>query len=220
MLTVTDFREILQIQRQFKGLRREWERTKRYYYARKAGFRPDQPRDDHGRWSGGAGTQTSVINNSQTGISTIDNTTDDLLETLANVVDFLPEGSGPLYGIAVHGIFGNLVRFGNFPGIGTGDVETTYGGDGSYGSLGSIRTDVTLRNDIGDPIAIYDVKTGDAALTPARVKELRDNVGAGSSIPVIELHIRRGVTVKGRASFASYSAVIARRQKFPWIGAF
>ncbi|MGH7784350.1 MAG: hypothetical protein ACREO5_10985, partial [Candidatus Binatia bacterium] len=134
-----------------------------------------------------------MLNNSQTGISTIDNKTDDLLETLKNVIDFLPDG--PLYGIAVHTIFGGIVRFGNFPGIGIGDVETTFGGDGTYGSADSIRTDVILRNDIGDPIAIYDVKTGGAKLDLGRVQQLRDSVGAGN-IPVIELHVSRGVTVK------------------------
>lgn len=33
----------------------------------------------------------------------------------------------------------------------------------------SIRTDVILKNDAGDIIAIYDVKTGDATIKESRV---------------------------------------------------
>ncbi len=117
--------------------------------------------------------------------------------TLAKVIDTLPKGRGPIYGIAVHTAFSMAVRFGNFPGIGFSDVETTWGGvDLRYGSLGSVRTDVILRDDFGDPVAIYDVKTGGATLTSSRVQELRDAVAPGSDIPVIEIHIERGATVK------------------------
>jgi len=137
LLLASQNKELDTLRREHNAIRRLFENVKREFYTRKAGFNPDQPRwpagsgIDSGRWSGGGGGGTQVINNSQTGISTIDNTTDDLLETLKNVIDFLPEGSGPLYGIAVHTVFGNLVRFGNFPGIGLGDVETTFGGNWS-----------------------------------------------------------------------------------------
>jgi hypothetical protein len=95
-------------------------------------------------------------------------------------------------------MFGGLVRFGNFPGIGFRDVETTYGGTGIYGSKDSIRTDVILRNEIGDPIAIYDVKTGGAKLDADRLKDMREKVGVSSSVPIIELHVTHGVTIQGR----------------------
>ena len=63
MLSSADYEEVLQMRREFAALRKDWERTVRDYYARKAGFRRDQPRwpkgsaDDSGRWSGGAGTE-------------------------------------------------------------------------------------------------------------------------------------------------------------------
>ncbi len=64
MLSPADYDEVLQMRREFTALREDWERTLSDYYARKAGFRQDQPRwprgsgDDSGRWSGGAGTGT------------------------------------------------------------------------------------------------------------------------------------------------------------------
>ena len=54
--------ELLRLRIEHYALRLEWERIKREYYARKAGFRYDQPRwpkgnaEQSGRWSGGAGT--------------------------------------------------------------------------------------------------------------------------------------------------------------------
>jgi hypothetical protein len=194
------------LKRAHDALVREWEGVKREFYARKAGFREDQPRwpkgcgEDSGRWCGGAAGQTQIINNARTGISTIDDATDALAGKLAKVIDVLPKGSGPLYGIAVHTAFGLSVRFGNIRGIGVGDVEHTWGGDGRYGSLDSVRTDVILRNDIGEPIAIYDVKTGSARLSPARVQVLREAVAPGSNIPVIEMHIERGLSLKSLRS--------------------
>jgi hypothetical protein len=69
---------------------------------------------------------------------------------------------------------------------------------------------VILRNEIGDPIAIYDVKTGGAKLDLARLKQLRDKVPSASNIPIIELHVIRGVAVKSRNG-GSY--VIATRPR-------
>src|SRR3972149_4331982 len=61
MLSQVDYEEVLQMRREFAALRADWERTISDYYARKAGFRQDQPRWPKrsgrisGRWSGGAG---------------------------------------------------------------------------------------------------------------------------------------------------------------------
>lgn len=90
------------------------------------------------------------------------------------------------------------MRFGDFEGIGFDDVETTFSlePDARYGAKGSIRTDVVLRNTVGDIIAIYDVKTGKDPLGPKRVREIREKTGAGPNVPVFEVHILRGVTRK------------------------
>src|ERR1041385_8045717 len=81
-----------------------------------------------------------------------------------------------------------------------------------YGLDGSIRTDVVLRDPESPnsrPIAIWDVKTGGARLSGSRVTEIRDQVGVGTDVPVIELHITHGVTKKGRTSAGVICAFIA-----------
>lgn len=132
-----------------------------------------------------------------------------------DALDISPGLTPQQYGTAVHTAFAAAVKSQNLPGIGSSGVETSYVGGviaRYYGEPDSIRTDVTLRNDIGDPIAIYDVKTGGASLTPARVRELRDQTGASASVPIIEMHVLRGVTLKGRAVRSAYAGrVIVRR---------
>jgi hypothetical protein len=98
-------------------------------------------------------------------------------------------GIGSLFGIKVHADFAAKVRELDLPGIGKDGVEQSFSFTKltDYGTKDSIRTDVFLRDRFGEPLAIYDVKTGNATLTRARVKELRDHVGR-QDIPVIELH--------------------------------
>lgn len=82
---------------------------------------------------------------------------------------------------------------------GVGDIERTFSlddADPSYGAVGSIRTDLTLRNIQGEIIAIYDVKTGDARMSHARANELRLKTGAAAGAPVFELNVTRGVSRK------------------------
>jgi hypothetical protein len=151
-------------------------------------------------------TEIVVHPSALTGRSTIDDTTKRLARTLAAVVDILPDGSGAIYGIAVHTVFKNAVRAQNIPGIGYFDVETTFSLADSfrYGSKDSIRTDVVLRNDAGDIIAIYDVKTGGATIRPSRAEELRAMTRTAPEVPVIELNHRRGVLLKGIHSSSAY----------------
>jgi hypothetical protein len=80
------------------------------------------------------------------------------------------------------------------------EVEQTFGPvpDAPYGSKGSIRTDVILRDLAGTIIAIYDVKTGDARLEPRRVRELRAKTDTTSDTYVFEVSAERGVVLKYR----------------------
>jgi hypothetical protein len=160
--------------------------------------------------------QVTITNNAQTGISTIDETTEKLVKVLENVVNSQPEGSGPRYGTKIHTDFGDAVRAENLRGIGSKGVERTYGPDpdSPYGSKDSIRTDVVLRNDIGDPIAIYDVKTGNARLGAGRVQELREKTGATLSVPVIEMHVQRGLSLK---AYTKRHWQISLRLWNPWV---
>ena len=98
------------------------------------------------------------------------------------------------YGTEVHYAFANAVRALNLPGVGRAGVEQSFDKDGEarYGKDGSIRTDVILRNEENQIIAIYDLKTGNAIIRPPRASELRTMTGADPDVPVIELHSTRG----------------------------
>ena len=101
--------------------------------------------------------------------------------------------SANVYGIRVHTEFAEAVRARNLPGIGEAGVEQSFDTQGlaRYGLDGSIRTDVVLRNEAGKIIAIYDVKTGKAAMRPAREAEIRAFTKVGPDVPVIILHAVR-----------------------------
>ena len=215
----------------------------------KAGFRPDQARDELGRWTdeGGGSSSTPLVqasaiesnkvfaifadvasiplrdqiallqndeptgivqvgakiiyNTARTGLPTIDDTTEKLSNILKRVMDtsdFIPEQSPQAYGVAVHVAFAGQVKIDDLPGIGKSGVEQSFilKNVARYGLAGSIRTDVVLRNVAGDIIAIYDLKTGGAVLSPSRADELREHTGAAPYTPVIELHFERGSRLK------------------------
>jgi hypothetical protein len=148
-----------------------------------------------------------------TGIESVDSTTNALARTLAMVAefaDFTPRSTPQLYGILVHKLFADAVRLQQLRGIGYTDVEQTFGlePDASYGARFSVRTDVVLRNEGGNIVAIYDVKTGNAELTSARVRQLRARTRVGPNVPIFELHLTRGARV--RKSLATGSLIIAR----------
>ncbi len=132
----------------------------------------------------------------KTGNSEVDATSQKLVDTLASVVDKVPGGSGPLYGVAVHLEFANAVRALDLPGIGFAGVEQSFDLDGlvDYGAAGSVRTDVTMWgiNASGEfrPLAIWDVKTGAAQLRPSRAEQLRQIVGVGDEVPIIVIRAR------------------------------
>lgn len=165
-----------------------------------------------------AQAQVSIdYSNALTGLPTIDNTTRELSRTLARTMetlDFIPTWTPQIYGTAVHVAFGATVRFQGLPGIGLNDVEQSFA-EGRVadrpGQSGSIRTDVVLRNDSGDIVAIYDVKTGGAKLTSARVRELRDKTGVGPNVPIIELHVVRGASLKGHGRHSGLIRLVIAR---------
>lgn len=173
---------------------------RRFMIALKAGFNPDQPRDERGRWTGGSGVTVATSPGFYTGIQSIDETSDALIDILKDVVDklgYLPGIPATAYGTLVHGLFAVEVSLKGLPGV--GDIERSFSLDDAdpyYGLAGSIRTDLTLRNIQGDIVAIYDVKTGDRPLSRARADELREKTGAVPNAPVFELHVTRGIARK------------------------
>jgi hypothetical protein len=146
------------------------------------------------------GEKFAQINNAVTGRPIIDRTTDMLLWVLQESVLAMGAGAGARFGTAVHVDFANRVKKLDLPGIGKDGVEQSFrlGLDLKdsirYGFPGTIRTDVTLRDPKDPrqrPIAVYDLKTGYAVLTPRRVEEIYDNVDSPGLL-IIELQYRTG----------------------------
>ena len=218
-----------------RSMARDLDRVVAKLYVEKAGFTPDQPRvpahnPDGGQWVGAnSGRQASgdaeVIrlaaaidySNALTGFSDIDETTRQLSELLGTTMEemqFIPEATPQIYGTAVHVAFAVRVRLAGLPGIGVLGVEQSFlGGDSANraGLPGIIRTDVVYRRVNGSIAAIYDVKTGGAALSPARVREIRQKTGVDSSVPIIELQVLRGASLKSTVvTDRSIGMVLAR----------
>ena len=172
----------------------------------RAGFRQDQPRSCNGRWCGGSGSVV-VARKDKTGDPRVDGKTDAIVDVLSEVVQTCDPGQGPLYGIEVHTKFAARMRELDLPGIGRHGIEQSFSAGDlvRYGLDGSVRTDVIFRDGrtSAAPVrAIWDIKTGKAQLSLARARELRRNVGVDHSVPVIEVHLSRGNSVKGRSMSA------------------
>jgi hypothetical protein len=148
-----------------------------------------------------SGSRYAQVNNAVTGHPVIDRTTDMLLAVLQRSIQEMGSGAGALFGIKVHTDFANRVRQLDLPGIGQDGVEQSFHLNAvdfvRYGLDGSIRTDIALRdprNPNQGTIAVYDLKTGNAVLTPSRVEEIRKALRQ-PDLPVIMLHYRTGDAV-------------------------
>lgn len=156
--------------------------------------RPQVAVGDGSDWSAYLQHAQYVDSSAITGDPQIDRNTKLLVDVLAESAKTMgqavpPEMRANVFGIHVHHDFATRVKALDLPGIGPDGVEQSWslGALMDYGVADSIRTDIYLRNRLGQPIAIYDLKTGNARLTAKRRKELRDAVGGGDDIPVIEL---------------------------------
>jgi hypothetical protein len=131
-----------------------------------------------------------------TGDPRIDRTSQTLLDTLVEVIkefgEGVPEDMRPtVFGTLAHDRFAKKIAALDLPGIGEDGIEQSWSlGDlVDYGISGSKRTDIYLKDEFGRPIAVYDLKTGNAHLTAARVREIQKAVGI-DDIPVFELSWR------------------------------
>jgi hypothetical protein len=174
-------------------------------------YDPEEPRVPKHNTGGGEWTREGIqfaqaegppifpVNPRQsTGISQIDNVTDKLAEILTKTVNGLARlpGQPQRYGRIVHAAFAVAVIAEGIRGISPLDVEWPFRLPPDYSSTKrSVIPDVVLRNDIGDIIAIYDVKTGDASVDPWRARELRAATDVGPDVPIIVLHPRE-ITLK------------------------
>jgi hypothetical protein len=171
---------------------------------RKYGYNPNEARIPKyslggGRWTKGGieiaqagdGPLSPLEPRESTGISQIDDVTKKLKEILTKTMNGLARlpGQPQRYGKIVHVAFAGAVIEEGIRGISPFDVERPFPLPADYGSTKRRAIpDVVLRNDIGDIIAIYDVKTGDATVDPWRARELRAATGVGPEVPIIILH--------------------------------
>jgi hypothetical protein len=179
----------------------ESSRSETRYAALETEGRPDTSNVPKGEQYAGPPRDIAYGPNAWTGIQQIDETTKRLAEILARVVDeTTPTHLSPsFYGILVHKRFAAAVIDERIRGISPSDVEHTFSLPSDYGGhRKAVKPDVVLRNDSGDIIAIYDVKTLDASLRPGRANQLRAATKADSNVPVIDLHIERGPVIKSQ----------------------
>ena len=111
----------------------------------------------------------------------------DILSGLASKAQVtVGEGSGAVYGTAVHSEFAAEI---NALGDSNLSTEVSYldGRIVPYGTRGSVRLDV-VEGDPLEPSAVYDLKTGSATLTPQRIAQIRANLPSGyQDVPVTEI---------------------------------
>ena len=186
----------------------------------KAGFRQDQPRGPDGCWIGGAG-QIVCTRIDKTGNARIDAKTELLVDVVKEAVSIVGEGSGAAYGVQVHTTTAAMLRDLDILGIGRHGIEQSFslGDTVRYGLDGSVRTDVVLRDgrtESSPILAVWDFKTGGALLTPSRIRELRSSLGIGLDVPIIEIHISRGISVKHASVLFSkfVAATIVKIQEY------
>ena len=142
-----------------------------------------------------------VTQKDKTGDPQIDAKTDQSLDVLKEVIESSCPGRGALYGIEIYTKTAARMRELDLPGIGKHRVEQSFsaGDTVRYGLDGHVRTDFIYRNGRTSAAlirAIWDRKAGRAKLTSKRVRELSGAVGVDDSVPVIEIHIDRGIAVK------------------------
>jgi len=90
-----------------------------------------------------------------------------------------------VYGTAVHSTFATIVNSWGDPNYST-EVSYLNGQVVQYGTPGSVRADVVY-GPTNEPLAIYDLKTGNAILDFARVLQIQAHVPGGAGVPVIEI---------------------------------
>ncbi|ONI90753.1 sugar-binding protein [Saccharothrix sp. ALI-22-I] len=97
------------------------------------------------------------------------------------------QGQGAVYGTRVHAEFARMIRA-----LGRSDLhaEVSYlnGRVVPYGTRGSVRMDAVVGTQAA-PTAIFDLKTGSAALTPSRIAQIRSHLPSGyQNIPIREIN--------------------------------
>ena len=110
---------------------------------------------------------------------------DDLAAAATRAAQNVGPGSGPVYGTQVHTAFEVEARALGNPDLLT---EQSYlnGVPVPRGMSGSVRLDV-VNGPVNAPTSVFDLKTGSAILTPARIQQIQLHIPGGASVPVFEV---------------------------------
>jgi hypothetical protein len=120
------------------------------------------------------------------GAAATSETTSEILQGAANrAAATVGEGSGAAYGTAVHSEFTSEIEALGNPNL-SSEVSYLKGEVVAYGTKGSIRADA-VEGPLNSPNTVYDLKTGNASLTPARTQQIQSNLPGGSNVPVKEI---------------------------------
>lgn len=110
---------------------------------------------------------------------------DDLAAAASRAGNTVGPGSGGAYGTRVHSAFAREVNaFGN-ANLST-EISYLNGVRVNYGTPGSVRLDV-LNGPFNAPVSIFDLKTGSATLTPARIQQIQSHIPGGANVPVFQV---------------------------------
>lgn len=131
-------------------------------------------------------TPTGVIPRRQERAAGVVSTADELASAAGRARATVGPGRGPVYGTRAHSAFRAEVEALGNPNLST-EVSYLKGQVVPYGTRGSVRLDV-VEGPLTSPTAIYDFKTGGAALGPGRIALIRSNLpGGGNGVPVLEV---------------------------------
>jgi hypothetical protein len=111
--------------------------------------------------------------------------TTQVLQRLANQADAAVPGRGAVAGTQKHTAFRDLVRGLNRADLHAEQTILPGGQRAPYGTRGAIRLDV-VEGPLQNPIAVYDLKTGSAQLSPGRIQQIR-NYYQNPNLPVIQI---------------------------------
>ena len=112
-------------------------------------------------------------------------TADDLAAAAQQAAQHVGPGQGPVYGTQVHSAFEAEV---NTLGKAHLSTEVSYlnGRVVPRGAPGSVRVDV-VEAPLTAPTRVFDLKTGSARLTPARMQHIQSHIPGGNAVPILEV---------------------------------
>ncbi|MBI4604274.1 MAG: RHS repeat protein [Planctomycetes bacterium] len=110
---------------------------------------------------------------------------DDLAAAATRARNTVGRGSGGAYGTRVHSAFEAEVNALGNPSLST-EISYLNGQIVPRGTPGSVRLDV-VNGPLNAPVSIFDLKTGSATLTPARIQQIQSHIPGGANVPVFEV---------------------------------